>query len=219
LLDEQESKGFPADIRVAVDEDRDQVFDTPYDLLIARGRQALYTAILTASLGDTALLHILKHFLSLLNLDAESLYTLIGSFKELLEASARKYRIDLDPVSRDFIPKAIVDFYTNAGYSVEAQEPDTLRTMIAFMARLARDEADALEKGDIARARTLRTIQLRFINIHIKPLLNNLKTSHRFSDGAEILMKIFDADTELLKNLLTSSQHNLIHYSSESCSL
>ncbi len=158
----------------------------------------MYLSILTLSTGNPDTLRILQ-LLGLRERDVDELVRRIG---ELLEVSVEDYRVDLDPVARSLYGKVIEGFYEGVGYIVEGN-PGSLKVMIAFMARLASDEVKALELGNIEDVKRLRVTQLRFLNTHLKPLLEGVIASNeRLSKAARILLELIDKDIELLKDLL-----------------
>ncbi len=77
--------------------------------------------------------------------------------KKALKASV--LRLDYDPVTRSLLPRAISEFYERAGFEA-LDEPDSLITMLAFMAQMARQ--DCMESIKI---------QHRFLRTHLIPTL------------------------------------------------
>ena len=173
-------------------------------LALTRGRSLIYLSVLALSIGDTDTLRVLR----LLGLDEGGVGELAKNINELLDVSVELYRVDLDPVTRSLLPKTIEGFYERAGYTVEGN-PGSLRAMIAFMARLVDDEVRALENDDVESARRLRITQLRFLNTHLKPLLEGVITSNeRLSRAARILLDLVLKDIEFLKDILSSKQNS-----------
>jgi hypothetical protein len=114
---------------------------------------------------------------------------------------AREYRRDLDPVARTMIPKALEICYLNSGYRIENSSPDSLKAMLAFMGKLIEDEAQALMRGDLEKAYNLRKAQLRFINTHLKPFIEEAVRSVD-SKALALIRDIIDNDIEYLKEAL-----------------
>jgi len=173
------------------------------DLLnISKGRSLMYLSILLLPIGNSDALRTLQ----LLGLNEGDVVELGRSVKELLEVSVEDYRVDLDPVTRSLYAKVIKGFYDSVGYIVEGN-PGTLKAMIAFIARLASDEVRALELGDVEGARRLRVTQLRFLNAHVKPLLEGVVTrGGGLSRAAGVLLELVERDVELLKELILGAK-------------
>jgi hypothetical protein len=167
-------------------------------MVLARGRELMYISIITLPMGATNALEALR----LLGLDEGDVGEIVRCISDLLEVSVEHYRVDLDPVTRSLFTKAIEGFYERVGYKVEGN-PGSLRAMIAFMAKLVDDEVKALELGDVEIARKLRVTQLRFLNTHVRPLLEGVIVSNeKLSRVARILLDLVHKDIELLKDLL-----------------
>jgi len=171
----------------------------PDDLLhISRGRSLMYLSILLLPTGSQDALRTIQ----LLGLSEEDLVELGRSMGELLKISVEDYRVDLDPVTRSLYINVVKDFYDSVGYIVEGN-PGSLKAMIAFMARLAGDEVKSLELGDVEGARKLRVTQLRFLNAHVKPLLEGVVArGGGLSRAARVLLELVERDVELLKELI-----------------
>ena len=129
---------------------------------------------------------------------AKDLETDVEKLKNLL---AREYRRDLDPIARSMLPKALEICYLNSGYQVEDNDPDSLKAMLAFMSKLIEDEAQALISGDLKKAYNLRKTQLRFINTHLKPFIEEAVKSMN-SKALTLIKDIIDNDIEYLKESL-----------------
>lgn len=173
------------------------------DLLnISKGRSLMYLSILLLPMGSSDALRTLQ----LLGLNEGDVVELSRSVKELLEVSVEDYRVDLDPVTRSLYAKVIKGFYDSVGYIVEGN-PGALKAMIAFIARLASDEVRALELDDVEGARKLRVTQLRFLNAHVKPLLEGVVTrGGGLSRAAGVLLELVERDVELLKELILGAK-------------
>ncbi len=104
---------------------------------------------------------------------------------EALKASL--LRVDYDPVTRSLLPKAIAEFYEEAGF--EALEyPDSLVTMLAFMAQLAKqDDMESLKK------------QHRFLRVHLIP---TLAQAVEICEGLKQFLDIVIEDAEDIKRKL-----------------
>jgi len=166
--------------------------------VLARGRELMYISIITLPMGATDALEALR----LLGLDEGGVGEIVRCISDLLEVSVEHYRVDLDPVTRSLFTKAVEGFYERVGYKVEGN-PGSLRAMIAFTAKLVDDEVKALELGDVETARKLRVTQLRFLNTHVRPLLEGVIVSNeKLSRVARILLDLVHKDIELLKDLL-----------------
>jgi hypothetical protein len=166
--------------------------------VLARGRELMYISIITLPMGATDALEALR----LLGLDEGDVGEIVRCISDLLEVSVEHYRVDLDPVTRSLFTKTVEGFYERVGYKVEGN-PGSLRAMIAFMAKLVDDEVKALELGDVETARKLRVTQLRFLNTHVRPLLEGVIVSNEeLSRVARILLDLVYKDIELLKDLL-----------------
>ncbi len=169
--------------------------------IIRKGRMLMYIAILASQMNlDEAL-----RALSMLGgVDA----SVFRDIARLLEASARDYRVDLDPVSRSLIPKVIEEFYERTGYVIDYEDKGSLKAMIAFMAKLVEDELRYMEIGDHEKARELRVVQLRFLNTHVKPLLEGIISAGDESlvKVAKSLLELINNDIELLKEILTGRE-------------
>jgi hypothetical protein len=173
-------------------------------LSITNGRNLLYLSILSLNINNHEALNVLR----LLGLNDEELNELTKNIDELLDSSAENYRVDLDPVTRSLFVKVIKEFYENAGYIIEGNA-GSLKTMFAFMSQLVNDEVRALKLGDSDNAKRLRTIQLRFLNTHLKPLLKGIIASNeKLSKAAMILLELIDNDIELLKELLSNIEYS-----------
>jgi len=167
-------------------------------MVLARGRELMYISIITLPMGATDALEALR----LLGLDEGGVGEIVRCISDLLEVSVEHYRVDLDPVTRSLFTKTVEGFYERVGYKVEGN-PGSLRAMIAFMAKLVDDEVKALELGDVETARKLRVTQLRFLNTHVRPLLEGVIVSNeKLSRVARILLDLVHKDIELLKDLL-----------------
>jgi len=167
-------------------------------VVLARGRELMYISIIALPTGASDALEALR----LLGLDEGDVGEIAMRISDLLEVSVEHYRVDLDPVTRSLFKKTIEGFYERAGYKVEGN-PGSLKAMIAFMAKLVDDEVRALELGDVETARKLRVTQLRFLNTHVRPLLEGVMVSNeRLSRAARILLDLIHKDIELLKDLL-----------------
>ena len=167
-------------------------------VVLARGRELMYISIIALPTGAADALEALR----LLGLDEGDVGEIARCISDLLEVSVEHYRVDLDPVTRSLFTKTVEGFYERAGYKVEGN-PGSLKAMIAFTARLVDDEVKALELGDVETARKLRVTQLRFLNTHVRPLLEGVMVSNeRLSRAARILLDLVHRDIELLKDLL-----------------
>jgi len=171
-------------------------------LSITNGRRLLYLSIISLNINNPEALGVLRLF----GLNDEELNELTKNIDELLESSVENYRVDLDPVTRSLFVKAIKEFYDNAGYIVEGNA-GSLKSMFAFISQLVNDEVRALKLSDLDNAKRLRTIQLRFLNTHLRPLLKGIIASNeKLSKAAMILLELIENDIELLKDLLTSEE-------------
>lgn len=123
------------------------------------------------------------------------------------DVKARDHRHDLDPVTRSLIPVALRTWYERTGYTIEG-EPDSLSVMLAYLSKLAEDEARALRENDVEKAYELKRNQLRFLNTHVKPLIQALIRTYNEPEktALECLRNLLDNDIELLKEILTTKQ-------------
>ncbi len=100
---------------------------------------------------------------------------------------ASELRVDYDPVTRSLLPKALAQFYEEAGFEA-LEEPDSLVAMFSFMAQLARrNEPDDLK------------IQHRFLKVHLIP---TLKYAVEVCSGLEPLLEIVMEDVNYLRRIL-----------------
>ncbi|MFN3384758.1 MAG: hypothetical protein ACK401_07675 [Archaeoglobaceae archaeon] len=113
---------------------------------------------------------------------------LTGCNKRDLKASV--LREDYDPVTRSLLPKAISEFYERAGFEA-LDEPDSLVTMLAFMAQMARQ--DCMESIKI---------QHRFLRTHLIPTLSHAVEK---CQGLKPFLEIVKEDADYLKRLLTTA--------------
>ena len=110
-----------------------------------------------------------------------------GCDRRTLRASI--LRVDYDPVTRSLLPRAIAEFYENAGFEA-VEEPDSLVTMLAFIAQLAKqDSIESLK------------IQHRFLRVHLIPTLTRAVEKCR---GLEPFLEIIVEDADHLKQILTT---------------
>lgn len=96
-------------------------------------------------------------------------------------------RVDYDPVTRSLLPKAITEFYEEAGFEA-LEEPDSLVTMLAFMAQLAKNE----DVESIKR-------QHRFLRVHLIP---TLARAVEICEGLKQFLEIIIEDAESIKQEL-----------------
>jgi len=173
----------------------DQYYDP---LILIKGRYILYISLITVSEDLDKALNVLRTLM----LNKEEIEHLINNINEILQISVKNYRTDLDPVTRGLFTEAIKRFYEEAGYTVD-EDPGTLKTMMIFLIKLIEEEIKALERGDSEKIEQLRKIQLRFLNTHVRPLLERVaKSNEKLSKAAETLLKIIYLDIELLKDLI-----------------
>jgi len=173
----------------------DQYYDP---LILIKGRYILYTSLITVSEDHDKAINVLRTLM----LNKEEIEYLINNINEILQVSVKNYRTDLDPVTRGLFTEAIKRFYEEAGYIVNG-DPGTLKTMMIFVIKLIEEEIKAFERGDSEKIEWLRKIQLRFLNTHVRPLLERVATSNeKLSRAAETLLKIIYLDIELLKDLI-----------------
>ena len=164
---------------------------------MARARALMYTSIYLAISEVPE--HIRMSAIDLLsNMHKELAESLAREADRMRDLKARNHRRDLDPVARTMLPKAIEMCYSNSGYVVEEDNPDSLKAMLVFLSRLIEDEAKALVEGRYRDAYKLRKIQLRFINTHLKPLIEEARKNTDLKT-LEILEDILDNDVEYLK--------------------
>ncbi len=107
---------------------------------------------------------------------------------DLKSLKASSVRMDYDPVTRSLLPKAISQFYQEAGFEA-LEEPDSLVTMFAFMAQLAR-------QGGIDSLK----IQHRFLRVHLIP---TLAYAVEVCKGLKPFLQIVSEDADDLKQILT----------------
>ena len=162
---------------------------------LAKGRRVFYT-LLYALLRDGEE-GLPDHFTKLLYSHGINPRDLRG----LREARARDYRLDLDPIARAQLPLILTVYYNSAGFRVEDVEPDSLEALIAFMARLAEEEANAVESGAVEAASKYRRAQLRTLTTHLKPLLEGIAKATG-NESVANLAKLIEEDARLLKDLL-----------------
>ena len=166
------------------------------ELSIARGRQVFYTLLLTFITRRGEGLH--PAFLRAL----ETYGISRGDAEVLAHITASRYRLDLDPVARSLMPRALEEFYANHGFKVNDVQPDSLQALIAFMARLASDEVRMLELGEANQVLQLRKTQLKTITTHIKPIVEHAARETGLR-SLEALLEFLENDKDLLKSLIT----------------
>ncbi|MFN3804665.1 MAG: hypothetical protein ACK4SY_06390 [Pyrobaculum sp.] len=104
---------------------------------------------------------------------------------DLSALRASLLRKDYDGVTRSLLPRVLTEFYENCGYT-PAGEPDSLVTMLAFMAQLA------------VRPDTLK-IQHRFLNVHLIP---TVRFAVEICPGLKPLLEILEEDLEVVRGQL-----------------
>ena len=110
-----------------------------------------------------------------------------GCDRRILKASI--LRVDYDPVTRSLLPRAIAEFYENTGFEA-VEEPDSLVTMLTFIAQLARqDSIESLK------------IQHRFLRVHLIPTLAHAVEK---CQGLKPFLDIVIEDADYLKQMLTT---------------
>lgn len=112
-----------------------------------------------------------------------------GSIEEcnVKALKASLLRRDYDPVTRSLLSKAIASFYEQAGFEA-IEDPDSLITMMAFMAQLAKqNNFDSLK------------VQHRFLRTHLIPTLSYAVEK---CSGLKPLKDIVIEDAENLKQIL-----------------
>lgn len=105
---------------------------------------------------------------------------------------ASNLRVDLDPVTRGLIRGAIREFYDNYGY-ITMSDPDSLVTMLAFMAQLSK-----------RRDREALLAQIRFLNVHLIPLIKKAIELGICPQLKEVL-RLIEEDVEILKSMLDNT--------------
>lgn len=175
------------------------------ELQLSRARLYMYTALyLLLSREFESERGMLVEALSVLDMECidgfQNLHTLEG-------VKARDYRADLDAVTRTLLPQVLKRWYESTGYTVEGEEPDTLKAMIAYIAKLVENEVKTLEGLHTQSPQELRKVQLRFLNTHIKPLIEALmKSGVADRKTLECLKKLVENDIEYLKEQLTKPE-------------
>lgn len=111
-----------------------------------------------------------------------------GCDKGSLRASL--LRVDYDPVTRSLLPKVIAEFYENSGFE-SLGDSDSLVTMLAFIAQLARHESMESLK-----------IQHRFLRVHLIPTLTRAVEK---CQGLKPFLEIVKEDADHLKRILTNA--------------
>ncbi|MEM4535297.1 MAG: hypothetical protein QW764_04585 [Desulfurococcaceae archaeon] len=107
--------------------------------------------------------------------------------KKILKAS--NLRVDYDPVTRSLLPRALSEFYEKNGFEA-LEEPDSLVTMLAFIAQLARQN----------NIESLKT-QHRFLRVHLIPTLAHaVEKCQSLKPFLDIVLE----DAEYLKQILTT---------------
>ena len=106
------------------------------------------------------------------------------------DLKASLLRVDYDPVTRSLLPRAIAELYENTGFEA-LEEPDSLVTMLAFIAQLAK-------QGDIESLK----IQHRFLRTHLIPTLARAVEKCR---GLEPFLEIIVEDADHLKQILATA--------------
>jgi len=181
------------------------------ELQLSRARLYMYTALyLLLSREFESEKGVLVEALSVLDRECidgfQNLHTLEG-------VRARDYRADLDAVTRTLLPQVLKRWYESTGYTVEGEEPDTLKAMIAYIAKLVENEVKTLEGLHTQSPQELRKIQLRFLNTHIKPLIEALMRSGAADRKTlECLKKLVENDIEYLKEQLTKPESGAKSY-------
>ncbi|BAJ49923.1 conserved hypothetical protein [Candidatus Caldarchaeum subterraneum] len=121
---------------------------------------------------------------------------------EIPQLLGRSIRVELDPATRRLYPTMVNEFYKNAGYDCESDNPDHLTTMLAFINILLREEKKAALAGDLDTLKNIRRIQHRFLNVHLIPILKSYRDRESLKKLLGCIAEYLEKDMLVLRDFL-----------------